>query len=78
MDLGCGMQQREFKVKRCILVPFLCSLVWGGWLESPVTGQHVNGGVKSPNDLCSVSEQKIRLHQFIESQCKKCDFLSGL
>ena len=34
MDLGYGMQQCEFKVKHCILVPFLCSLVWGGWLES--------------------------------------------
>ena len=59
MDLGCGMQQCEFKVKRCILVPFLCSLVWGGWLESPEAGQHVNGGVTSSNDFCSVSEQKI-------------------
>ena len=77
MDLGCGMQQCEFKVKRCILVPFLCSLVWGGWLESPATGQHVNGGVTSSNDFYSVSEQKIILHQFIESQCKRCGFFSA-
>ena len=72
MDLGCGMQQCEFKVKRCILVPFLCSLVWACWLEScdRTTRKRWCDIVK----WFLFSEQTNMLRQSIESQCKRCDF----
>ena len=39
-----------------------------------MTGQHVNGGVKSPNDFCSFSEQKICYISFLNHNAKGVPF----